>query len=111
MHKFGKMDSPFTCNSSSPMQLKVFHVKVTDDESSAHTENTVLYNIYKNRSGHVKTNSEPLLLWWGGNELGQREHRLSCFSIARFGGCRKKVNKTLQINKSNKQLKARLLDN
>lgn len=36
------------------MQLKVFHVKVTDDESSAHTENTVLYNIYKNRSGQLK---------------------------------------------------------
>lgn len=45
MHKFGKMDLPFTCNSSSPMQLEVFHVNVTDDEYSAHTENTVLYNI------------------------------------------------------------------
>lgn len=57
------------------MQLEVFHVNVTDDEYSVHTENTVLYNIYKNISGQLcrKTNSEPFLFWFGGNELGQQE--------------------------------------
>lgn len=29
------------------MQLEVFHVNVTDDEDSVHTENTVFYNIEK----------------------------------------------------------------
>lgn len=47
MHKFGRMVLPFTCNSSSPMQLEIFHVNVTDDEYSAPTELTVSYNIEK----------------------------------------------------------------
>lgn len=35
------------------MQLEVFHVNVTDDEYSVHTETTVLYNEYKNISGRL----------------------------------------------------------
>lgn len=90
MHKFGKMDChlhatvPVPCNSKYSMLMSLMM-------NILFTQKIQCFTIYKNISGQLcrKTNSEPFLFWFGGNELGQWERCCHVFSIARIGGCRK----------------------
>lgn len=74
MHKFGKMGRhlhatiPVPCNSKYSMLMSPMMNILS-------TQKLQCCTIYKNISGQLcrKTNSEPFLFWFGGNELGQHE--------------------------------------
>lgn len=113
MHKFGKMDRhlhatvPVPCNSKYSMLMSLMmNILFTQKIQCC----TIYIKIY--RVSCRKTNSEPFsLLVWRKRAESTRTP-LSCFSIARIGGLQKKSKQNVQIKKkSNKQIKARLLDN
>lgn len=116
MHKFGKMNChlhatvPVPCNSKYSMLMSLMMMNILP------TQKLQCCTIYKNISGQAvsqKTNSQPFLFRPGGNELGRRERVTVMFqhSTDRWLQKKSKQKYTNREKKSNKQIKARLLDN